>query len=274
MIDSIVQRKKPSVQPPTIGVFDQVILIDPFAGRNYSTDMRLLLFDVDGTLIHSNRAGRAAMVHALETLFGTAGPVDGYSMAGKTDPLIISELLQAAGVDPAEVDGKLEQVYELMARRGREIFPGQGIHPCVGVPELLERLEGRPDVLLGLVTGNIAPTAPLKLAAAGIDPAGFRVGAYGSDGKDRNQLPGVAMRRATALTGHHFDGDNTVVIGDTPADILCARSSGSRSLAVATGGHSLDTLARYSPDYLLPSLAPTEKVLRILLEQNGDDNHG
>ena len=231
--------------------------------------MYLLLFDVDGTLIQSNRAGRAAMVSALEELFGTAGPVEAYSMAGKTDPLIISELLQAAGIRAREVEAKLEQVYELMARRGRELFPEKGIRPCLGVPPLLQQLNTRPDVLLGLVTGNIALTAPLKLAAAGIDPDQFQVGAYGSDEKDRNLLPALAMQRARELTGQHFAGKNTVVIGDTPADILCARTGGARSLAVATGGHSTDTLARYSPDHLLPNLVDTERVLDILLEQQG-----
>lgn len=231
--------------------------------------MYLLLFDVDGTLIQSNRAGRAAMILALEEVFGTAGPVDAYSMAGKTDPLIISELLQAAGIGAAEVEAKLERVYELMARRGQEIFPEKGIRPCVGVPSLLEELSGRPGVLLGLVTGNVAVTAPLKLAAAGIDPAQFQVGAYGSDEKDRNLLPALAMQRAARLTGRQFEGKDTVVIGDTPADILCARAGCARSLAVATGSHSLETLARYSPDHLLPSLADTEQVLQILLDHKG-----
>jgi len=232
--------------------------------------MRLLLFDVDGTLINSNRAGREAMIYALEELFGTAGPVDDYSMAGKTDPLIISELLQAAGIAAADVEARLEAVYTLMAQHGQSIFPDKRIQPCVGVPALLDRLQERTDVIIGLVTGNIASTAPLKLAAAGIDPSQFRVGAYGSDAKDRNLLPELAMRRASWLTGGTFTGDQTVIIGDTPADIVCARHSSARSLAVASGSHSLETLARYNPDYLLPNLADTAQVMEILLEVAGE----
>lgn len=236
--------------------------------------MRLLLFDVDGTLIHSNRAGRAALVYALEEIFGTAGPADSYQMAGKTDPLIITELLQAAGIPPAEVEPKLERVYELMARRGQTLFWERGIKPCAGVPALLDALQRRDDVLLGLVTGNARVTAPLKLAAAGLDPAQFRVGAFGSDDRDRNRLPALAMRRAAELSGRSVNGADTVVVGDTPADVLSARAGGARAVAVATGGHSADTLAQYNPDHLLENLADTETVLRILLNDREDGSDG
>lgn len=236
--------------------------------------MRLILFDVDGTLIYSNRAGRAAMVHALEEVFGTAGPVEDYSMAGKTDPLIISELLQAAGVPAHKVENGLSRVYDLMAAQGAAIFPEKGIRPCPGVPELLQALEAREDVLLGLVTGNIEHTAPLKLAAAGIDPAQFVVGAYGSDEKDRNRLPEIAMERARRLTGYPFAGADTVVVGDTPADILCARAANATAVAVATGTHSAATLSAYSPDHLMANLADTETVLRLLLPEKERKGNG
>lgn len=236
--------------------------------------MRLLLFDVDGTLIHSNRAGRAALVYALEEIFGTAGPADSYQMAGKTDPLIITELLQAAGISPAEVEPQLERVYELMARRGQTLFWERGIRPCAGVPALLAALQRRDDVLLGLVTGNARATAPLKLAAAGLDPAQFRVGAFGSDDRDRNRLPALAMQRAAELSGRAVNGADTVVVGDTPADVLSARAGGARAVAVATGGHSAATLAQCNPDHLLDNLADTESVLHILLSDREDGSDG
>jgi len=236
--------------------------------------MRLLLFDVDGTLIHSNRAGRAALVYALEEIFGTAGPADSYQMAGKTDPLIITDLLQAAGIPPAEVEPQLERVYELMARRGQTLFWERGIRPCAGVPALLEALQRRDDVLLGLVTGNAQVTAPLKLAAAGLDPNQFRVGAFGSDHRDRNRLPTLAMQRAAELIGRSVNGDDTVVLGDTPADVLSARAGGARAIAVATGGHSAATLAQCNPDHLLDNLADTETVLQLLLNDREDGSNG
>lgn len=229
--------------------------------------MQLILFDIDGTLIRSNGAGKAAMVRALEEIFGTAGPSEAYRMAGKTDPLIIRDLLTAAGIAPDDIEERLPQVYELMASYGLQYFVDQGITILPGISELLMALAGREDILLGLVTGNVSQTAPLKLAAAGINPSLFRVGAYGSDHADRNLLPGIAMSRAAELTGQPFSGNNTIVIGDTPADITCARVSGARALAVASGGYSATTLADFQPDHLLANLVDTEAVLALLLRQ-------
>jgi phosphoglycolate phosphatase-like HAD superfamily hydrolase len=227
--------------------------------------MRLLLFDIDGTLIRSHGAGRETLSFALNELFGTAGPIDSYKMSGKTDPRIITDLLMAAGFSQEEITSKLPDVYRLMAAHGRVIFPQRDMQPCPGVLPLLETLRQQPNVLLGLVTGNIDQTAPLKLSAAGIDPAQFRLGSFGSDSLDRNQLPKIAMKRAADLTGFPYAGDNTVVIGDTPADILCARAGRATAVAVASGWHAAHTLARYQPDHLLENLNDTPKVLDILL---------
>ena len=227
--------------------------------------MQLVLFDIDGTLLRSKGAGKAALVQALEEVFGTAGPSENYHMAGKTDPLIITDLLTAAGFSLPEIEERLPEIYGLMAAYGPQYFVQRGITACSGVADLLAALAERDDVFLGLLTGNINRTAPLKLAAAGIDPALFRVGAYGSDEKDRNRLPAVAMGRAAAFTGRAFSGNNTTIIGDTPADITCARYSGSKAVAVASGDYSTNTLAEYQPDHLLENLVDTKAVLEILL---------
>lgn len=229
--------------------------------------MKLLLFDIDGTLIRSNSAGRAAMTYALEQVFGTAGPIDSYHMGGKTDPRIITDLLLAAGFSHEAIQAKLPIVYDVMTARARDTYPHKDIFPCPGIPELLAALQQRDDVVLGLVTGNIVSTAPLKLKAGSIDPTQFRVGAYGSDNMDRNKLPEIATKRARELTGFPFNGHNTVVIGDTPADILCARASKATAVAVASGWHAAPTLARYKPDYLLPDLIDTQAVQTILLAE-------
>jgi len=236
--------------------------------------MRLILFDVDGTLIRSQGAGRAALVYALEQVFGTAGPVDTYHMSGKLDPRIIMDLMTAAGIAAADVEAGLPAVYSKMAENGRAIFADKGITPCPGVVPLLAALGQRDDVVLGLLTGNINLTAPLKLAAAGIDPGLFPVGAYGSDAADRNLLPAIAIERAGQLTGCHFKGNSTIIIGDTPADILCARAGGATAVAVASGWHSATTLAQYQPDHLLDNLCDTAAVLDLLLHQiNGNEEH-
>ena len=212
--------------------------------------MKLLLFDIDGTLIRSNGAGRETLRFALTEIFGTVGPLDDYKFSGKTDPRIIIDLMGAAGFKSDEVAAKLPAVYELMAQKGQEIFPKSDMSVCEGVPALLERLHKEDTAVIGLLTGNAQLTAPLKLSFSGIDPAQFSVGAYGSDALDRNELPFIGMERANKLTGHAFDGKNTVIIGDTPADIRCARAGRATAVAVASGWHSDATLAKYKPDYL------------------------
>ena len=226
---------------------------------------RLLLFDIDGTLIRSNGAGRLTLAFALEKLFGTVGPLENYNMSGKTDPRIITDLLTAIGVEPKEIKKQLPAIYELMAEHGQKIFQEKEMTACVGVPELLAQLVGREDVLVGLLTGNSQLTAPLKLSAAGIDPLQFRVGAYGSDAMDRNELPAIGMSRANQLTGLPFDGNNTIIIGDTPADILCARAGKATAVAVASGWHGTATLADYQPDHLFDNLGDTDRILQVLL---------
>jgi phosphoglycolate phosphatase-like HAD superfamily hydrolase len=226
--------------------------------------MKLVLFDIDGTLIEVNGAGRKAMHAALTAVVGTAGPLDRYDMAGQLDPVIIHEVLSAAGIPAAEITAILPALYQAMAKNGAASFHEDGITACPGVIRLLDALRGRPGILLGLLTGNIRETAPLKLAAAGIDPAIFPIGAYGTDADVRDDLPAVAWQRATALVGEPFGGHNTVIVGDTPADILCARHSGSRAVAVATGRFSVAALARYKPDCLLENLADLEKSIECI----------
>lgn len=227
--------------------------------------MKLLLFDIDGTLIRSNGAGREALKSTLLDLFGTAGPIDSYQMSGKTDPLIITDLLTAAGIGYTQIQDALPQIFTLMAQKAKSIYPLQKMGPCVGAKELLDALTWDDQVMLGLLTGNIELTAPLKLLYSGLDPTIFRIGAYGSDHPDRNQLPAIAMRRAKDMVGFPFSGANTVIIGDAPADILCARAGQATAVAVASGWHSAATLAKYHPDHLLDNMADTASVLRILL---------
>jgi phosphoglycolate phosphatase len=205
------------------------------------------------------------MAFVLRQLFGTAGPVDTYQMSGKTDSHIIMDLLTAVGIDRAKIKARLPAIYERMAEKGQEIFPLRNMQVCAGIPELLTALNQRNDVLLGLLTGNAQLTAPVKLLAAGIDPAQFKVGAYGSDAVDRNQLPAISISRANQLTGHEFGGNNTIIIGDTPADILCARSGRAMAIAVASGWHSTTTLAKYRPDYLFDDLTDTAQIIEALL---------
>ena len=230
--------------------------------------MKLILFDIDGTLIRSHGAGRETVRDSLFDLFGTAGPIDTYHMSGKLDSRIITDLLTAAGIAQNEIQAKLPKVFELMSEKAKVTYWEKGMDACPGVEKLLEALQAyRKTAVLGLLTGNAALTAPLKLSAAGISPSQFTVGAYGSDALDRNDLPPIAMERATSLTGYTFNGKNTVIIGDTPADILCARAGKATAIAVASGWHATATLSKYQPDHLLENLTDTKYVLDMLLDE-------
>ncbi|UCG23155.1 MAG: HAD family hydrolase [Chloroflexota bacterium] len=230
---------------------------------------RLILFDIDGTLIASNFSGRRVMAYALHEAYGTVGALDGYSFAGKTDLGIVKHLLTGAGLEDARIRSGLPRFYDLMAQKGEEVFAGEGLVPCSGVEPLLAALRAEAQIMLGLQTGNIRSTAFQKLRAAGLEPAWFPVAGFGSDSTDRTGLLPAAWRRANELTGYTFTGHNTVVIGDTPGDVLAAQANSASVLAVASGTYSVETLAEYRPDYLLSDLNDTLSVLRTLTGAEG-----
>jgi phosphoglycolate phosphatase-like HAD superfamily hydrolase len=134
-----------------------------------------------------------------------------------------------------------------------------------GIHELLDRLDGRDDVILGLLTGNLVAGARAKLIAADIDPDRFVIGAYGSDHEMRGELPAVAQRRALETLGIEVAGPNVVVIGDTPADVHCGRSIGARAIAVATGSYSVAELMEHGPAAAFEDLSDTEAVLDAIM---------
>ncbi|MFW6039597.1 MAG: HAD family hydrolase [Gemmatimonadota bacterium] len=226
-----------------------------------------LLFDVDGTLADTLGAGRAALASAMTEVYGETGPVEIYDFHGRTDPEIVRGLLRAAGRSDADVDRGLGALWprylerlsaELAARNGRAVA-------LAGVVSLLDRLAADDRFACGLVTGNLERGARLKLAAVGC--AGrFDFGAYGSDAEERDALPAVALARAERRYGRAFDPRRSVVIGDTPADIRCARAAGTRVLAVATGRHSEWELAEHDPDAVFPDLADTRRVVEFFLD--------
>jgi len=228
--------------------------------------VKLVLFDIDGTLLWSDGAGRRAMTAALVELFGGAGPTD-YRYDGKTDPQIVRELMRAAGHDDATIDARMERLVERYLM-GLERELGNGAHTRVfpGVLPLLDELEARDDVVLGLLTGNFHAGAALKLRSAGLDIARFRVGAFGSDHHHRPALPAVAQRRAREVLGLDLRGRDLVVVGDTPADIECSRAVDASAIAVATGRYSVDELAAHEPLAVFATLADTAAVTRVILD--------
>ncbi len=219
-----------------------------------TSTLRLVLFDVDGTLVHSGGAGRRAMAAALARL--RVPDPDAYHYDGKTDPQIVRDLLEMAGHAGAAAEARMADILaEYLAGLEQELASGPPARACPGIHELLDRLEARPDVVLGLLTGNVLPGAELKLKAAGLNPRRFRVGAYGSDHHHRPELPLVAQRRARELLGLTLEGGALVVVGDTPADIACARAAGARAVAVATGRYSVHDLQSHAPEAVVASFA-------------------
>lgn len=222
--------------------------------------MRLVLFDVDGTLLSANGAGRRALGRALVDVYGTAGPIDTYDFHGGTDPQIIRDLLGAAGFPSAEIAACEDRLFARYVEHLEfEVGNGDRVALYPGVAALVEALAGSQACLVGLLTGNIEAGARIKLRSTGLLPR-FRVGAYGSDDADRTRLPGVAARRAAALIGRAFRGGDTVIVGDTPRDIDCARAFDATCVSVATGRHSVAELAAHAPDHLFDDLTDIDRV--------------
>ena len=227
--------------------------------------MKLVLFDIDGTILWSDGAGRRAMQRALTTAFGSSGSAD-YRYDGKTDMQIVRDLMRMAGHEDAIIDARMSGLLDDYVRRLRvELGAGTTqVHRFDGVLELLEALDARPDRTVGLLTGNIEVGAREKLRAVGIDPLRFTVCAFGSDHEVRGELPAIAQRRAREALGLTVAGDAIVIIGDTPEDIDCTRAIGARAIAVATGRYSMAELAAHRPVAVFPNLADTDAVMRAI----------
>lgn len=227
---------------------------------------KLILFDIDGTLLRTDGAGKRAIQQALLHEMGTAGPIDGYRFGGKTDPQIVRELLAAAGHPQAASATHLDAVCRrYVGLLARELAANAGATQIYeGVAALLDAIEARGDALLGLLTGNLAAGAELKLRAAGLDPARFRVGAFGSDAADRAELPPIAVGRAMPLLGRMAAGDEVIIIGDTPADMTCGRSVGARALGVATGSYTAAELIEAGGFAAFASFLDLENVLEAI----------
>lgn len=227
--------------------------------------MRLLLFDVDGTLVSARGAGRRAIGRALEAVYGVTGPLATYDFRGKTDPQIVLDLMGSAGLAREGIEAGLPRFYARYVEDLRDEIGRGGVEVMPGIAELVGRLAASPGTLLGLLTGNIEGGARIKLEPTGLLPH-FRVGAYGSDEADRAKLPALAVRRAQALAGEPLVPKRVVVIGDTPLDIACARAFGACAVSVATGGHRVEELAAHRPDFLFADFADVGTVLAALLD--------
>lgn len=223
----------------------------------------LVLFDVDGTLILTGLAGVRAMTLAFRDVFGVDDGFSHISMAGLTDSFLLTSALSRAQRDmDDDAVARFRDAY--VAHLTVEVLkPGQGRKGIMpGVRELLEALETRQDVFLGLLTGNFAEAARIKLEYFDLWRY-FRCGAYGDDDSDRNALVPIALSRAREC-GSPPDFDRVFVVGDTPHDIACAAAAGATSIAVATGNHDVDALRAAGADVVFEDLSDLKCFLRLL----------
>lgn len=227
--------------------------------------MRLVLWDIDGTLVNTAGHGRAAFMEAFEAVTGRAPDRDDVPMAGRTDHAISLDLLDRNGFSEPEgmLQPMFEQLHNALLRR-RELMKAQG-HPQPGVREALAALGERDGVLQSLLTGNIEPNAEMKLAVFDLHSlVDLRIGGYGSDHGTRSELVGVARRKARELHGVDVPAADTVVIGDTPLDVDAAHAAGARAVAVATGPYAAEELEQASPEAVLEDVCDMEALLEAL----------
>jgi phosphoglycolate phosphatase len=228
----------------------------------------LVLFDIDGTLLSAGKVARESILRALEEAYGwKAGPEHDdrgkYDFSGKTDPQIVRELVRDQ-ISSERFEELLPRALGMyLAVLERNLIPGT-VLPKPGISELLAALAQEPRVTLGLLTGNLELGARLKLAPPDYNRY-FPFGAFGSDSRDRYELPAIALERAFAHTGRRFKGKSIVIVGDSIHDVACGRPLGVRAIGVATGLTSADRLAAEGADVVFENLSDTRRALEAIL---------
>ncbi|HEY4594681.1 MAG TPA: HAD family hydrolase [Thermoanaerobaculia bacterium] len=215
--------------------------------------MKLVLFDIDGTLLTCGPQVRPLFASALVEVFGTAGEVDAFDFTGRTDPGIVLDLITGAGLPETLVRERLPRMRSLYTERLKRGLDRRGMVLLPGVVEILDRLAGREDVVTALLTGNWEPGAKAKLSRFDLDRY-FAFGAFGCDGVDRSELPPVALDRAERATGRRFRPQDVLIVGDSLHDISCAHAHGIPCLAVGTGRTPEEVLQAAGSDWVIGDL--------------------
>ena len=232
-------------------------------------DLRILLWDLDGTLVRGQRFGtfKDYTVPMLQAVFGTAGSLPELVVSGMTDLQIVEEALRSEGITREHISSRKTQLKESYIREMKRAV-GDGAHVIVPIPgafEALTAVDEHPRYLSALLTGNIEPAAHLKVEIAGFAKFFTLPGAFGDESFDRRDLPAKAVERINRHLGVDLAADQFIVVGDTPNDIACARHFGARVVAVATGRvHSAEELRACQPDALLPDLLDVELFIQTL----------
>ena len=213
---------------------------------------RLVLFDIDGTLITDGGAARMAFAEALRTVYGYEGDVRRYDFSGLTDPQITIMVLRDAGWSKSEIEKRFDDLWRAYLDGLIRSSTSDRVRALAGIPELLAALSRERGVTLGLLTGNIEPGARLKLAPPELNHY-FPFGAFGSDSANREDLPPIAIERASQIEGHRFRGADVVIIGDSIYDIRCGVPYEATTIAIASGKTPAEKLRAENPHYLFDS---------------------
>jgi phosphoglycolate phosphatase len=233
----------------------------PDTNSSPTTDKRLLLWDIDATLITTGGAGDKALKRAVEERFGVRDDLHDIEIAGRTDSGIAAQILRKYNVEATT-----EYVGSFLAdylRFLEEFLPLTSGRVLPGVAEILDRLHDDPDRVLALLTGNLRRGAELKLGHYGLWDY-FEFGAFADDHHDRNELGAFARQRAKEKHTEEFAVAQIDVIGDTGHDIACGKIFGARTIAVATGTWTREQLAQQSPDFLFDDLSRVDEVMAKL----------
>lgn len=223
--------------------------------------MRLILFDIDGTLMDSGMAGTRALDYAFRDLYGIEGAFKSIPMAGMTDSWIVSQAMKKHNIPSGNPE--MERVMSAyLSHLSREIDnPMKHLKP--GIREILQSLGQRDDLVLGLLTGNFEQGAGIKLKSFGIEGY-FRLGAYGSDHAERVELLPFAVKRFRASFGSEVRYEDCVIIGDTPMDVACSKPHGAKAVAVATGPYEIAELKKTPADLVIPDFSDPREFLNFL----------
>lgn len=226
--------------------------------------MKLLLFDVDGTLLLSGGAGIRGMEAAGISCFGERFTLKNLTVAGGLDPLIYKEATALAGVDDPHLHHeRFRSAYLRELQANLDLAPDR-VHLLPGIEPLISALRERRDVTLGLVTGNYTAAIPIKFKAVGLDPAWFPIHAFGDEAPDRPSMVRLAVDRYHGKHNHRIGNHDVIVIGDTPNDVHCAHTNDCLCLAVATGLYSMDDLHQAGADVVVPNLTDPQPLYDLI----------
>ncbi len=221
---------------------------------------RLVLFDIDGTLITDGGAARHSYGLALKETYGYEGDLTRYDFSGRTDPQITSMVLHDAGLTDAQITARAPQLWDAYLRELALHATPERVRVLPGIDELLDRLAATDHVVLGLLTGNIERGARLKLSPAGLNDY-FPFGAFGSDSAKREELPPIAVERASMIDGHRFRGREVVIIGDSIYDVRCGAPHDATTIAIASGKTSAEKLRAENPHHFFHSAEELAGIL-------------